>query len=205
MIFEQIQSEPMGNFSYVIGDEESREGAVVDPGFDLETIIKTVLRNRLRVKYVINTHEHVDHSAGNTELATKMGASVVAHEDVQIVKDIPVRDGSILKLGKTDIKIIHTSGHSPDSICILVDGKKLLTGDTLFVGECGRVDLPGGSAEDLYDSLFWKLMKLSDDIEVYPGHNYGASPSSTIGFEKQHNYVLKPRTKEEFVRFMARP
>jgi len=84
-------------------------------------------------------------------------------------------------------------------------GDKLMTGDTLFVGECGRTDLPGGSSEQLYDSLFNRLMKLPDEVEVYPGHDYGPKPNSTIGYEKTHNYVLKPRTVEEFVRFMKEP
>jgi len=86
-----------------------------------------------------------------------------------------------------------------------VDKKKLLTGDTLFVGECGRTDLPGGSAEDLYHSLFGKLMKLDDNIEVYPGHNYGPKPHSTIGVERRTNYVLQKRTVEEFIAFMNGP
>jgi glyoxylase-like metal-dependent hydrolase (beta-lactamase superfamily II) len=100
------------------------------------------------------------------------------------------------------IKVIYTPGHTPDSICLLVDNKKLLTGDTLFVGECGRTDLPGGNSESLYDSLFNKLLKLSDDVEVYPGHDYGLKPYSTIGEERRTNYVLQPRSLMEFVEFM---
>ena len=95
-------------------------------------------------------------------------------------------------------------GHSPDGICLLAD-KKLLTGDTLFIGECGRTDLSGGSSEEMYDSLFHKIAVLDDDIEVYPGHDYGERASSTIGSEKRTNYTLQPRSKEEFVRFMAEP
>ncbi len=194
----------MENFSYIIGDEETRQGAVVDPGFDTEKILEIAVQNRLKIKYLIDTHEHMDHTSGNRDLALKTGSKIVAHEYAQITKDISVKDGEELKLGETSIKVIHTPGHTPGSICLLVD-RKLLTGDTLFVGECGRVDLPGGSAEDLYSSLFNKILNLDDNIEVYPGHNYGAEPSSTIGSERKHNYVLKPRTKEEFVRFMALP
>ncbi len=192
----------MENFSYIIGDEETHQGAVVDPGFETEKILEIAVQNRLKIKYLIDTHEHMDHTSGNRDLALKTGAKIVAHEYAQITKDISVKDGEELKLGETSIKVIHTPGHTPGSICLLID-RKLLTGDTLFVGECGRVDLPGGSAEDLYSSLFNKILNLDDDIEVYPGHNYGAEPSSTIGSERKHNYVLKPRTKEEFVRFMA--
>jgi glyoxylase-like metal-dependent hydrolase (beta-lactamase superfamily II) len=203
-IFFQVPVGSMENFSYIIGDEETLQGAVVDPGFDTEKILEIAVQNRLKIKYLIDTHEHMDHTSGNRDLALKTGAKIVVHEYAQITKDISVKDGEELKLGETSIKVIHTPGHTPESICLLVD-RKLLTGDTLFVGECGRVDLPSGSAEDLYSSLFNKILNLDDDIEVYPGHNYGVEPSSTIGSERQHNYVLKPRTKEEFVRFMAWP
>jgi glyoxylase-like metal-dependent hydrolase (beta-lactamase superfamily II) len=110
----------------------------------------------------------------------------------------------VLQVGSLEVRFIHTPGHSPDSISVLV-GNKLVSGDTLFVGECGRTDLPGGSSEQLYDSLFNKLAKLPDEIEVYPGHDYGAEPHSTIAYEKAHNYVLKPRTVREFVQFMKEP
>lgn len=100
--------------------------------------------------------------------------------------------------------MISTPSHSPDSTCYLFEGN-LFTGDTLFVGECGRTDLPGGSAEDLYESLFNKILKLNDSIKVYPGHDYGPLPSSTIGYERKTNYTLKQRSKEEFVRFMMTP
>lgn len=204
MIFFQVPVGSMENFSYIIGDKETHQGAVVDPGFDTEKILEIAVQNRLKIKYLIDTHEHMDHTSGNRDLALKTGSKIVAHEYAQITKDISVKDGEELKLGETSIKVIHTPGHTPGSICLLVD-RKLLTGDTLFVGECGRVDLPGGNAEDLYSSLFNKILNLDDNIEVYPGHNYGAEPSSTIGSERKHNYVLKPRTKEEFVRFMALP
>jgi glyoxylase-like metal-dependent hydrolase (beta-lactamase superfamily II) len=102
------------------------------------------------------------------------------------------------------VKVIHTPGHTRDSVCFLVE-KKLFTGDTLFVGECGRTDMPGSDAGALFESLFTRLMKLPDDTEVYPGHDYGPRPTSTIGAEKKNNYTLQPRTKEEFIEFMAEP
>ncbi|MFC1752293.1 MBL fold metallo-hydrolase [Thermoproteota archaeon] len=194
----------MNNFSYIIGDDETHLGVIVDPGFDIEKIFNLALQMKLKIIYIINTHEHSDHISGNKDLVIKTGGKIVAHKDAKLYKDIMVEDEDIIKIGKTNIKIIHTPGHSPESICLLADNK-LITGDTLFVGECGRIDLPGGSAEDLYHSFFDKIMKMEDDIEVYPGHNYGKKPFSSIGFEKKNNYVLKKRTKDEFLRFMNNP
>jgi glyoxylase-like metal-dependent hydrolase (beta-lactamase superfamily II) len=159
---------------------------------------------KLTIKYLIDTHEHPDHISGNIDLSEKTGAKIVAHKDAKIKKDLVVKDEEIISIGETNIKVLHTPGHSPGSICLLVDNK-LITGDTLFVGECGRIDLPGGNAEDLYHSFFDKILNISDNVEVYPGHDYGLKPFSSIGFERKHNYVLRPRTKEEFVRFMKNP
>jgi glyoxylase-like metal-dependent hydrolase (beta-lactamase superfamily II) len=126
------------------------------------------------------------------------------HEKSSLRKDIIVKDGDVIEIGSLKANFIHTPGHCPDHISILVEDK-LLTGDTLFVGECGRTDLPGGNPSDMYESLFHKILRLEDSIEVYPGHDYGSKPYSTIGYERENNYTLKPRTREEFVRFMAEP
>jgi hydroxyacylglutathione hydrolase len=192
------------NFSYIIADESTKEAAVVDPSFNAEAIIRLVKEQALQVKYIINTHQHWDHIAGNDNLRSIFNAKIVAHKLAKCFKDIDVSDGEIIKIGNITVKVIHTPGHTPDSICLLVDGK-LLAGDTLFVGECGRTDLPGGSAEDMYHSLFGKLLKLDDNIEVYPGHDYGPKPHSTIGIERRTNYVLKKRTLAEFIEFMQIP
>jgi hydroxyacylglutathione hydrolase len=194
----------MQNFAYLIGDEKAGLAAVVDPAWDIERILNVAKSNKLRIIYAINTHQHSDHVSGNDELAKATGAKIVAHEASRNRKDISAKDGGTLHVGSLDLKLIHTPGHSPDHVCVLVNGK-LMTGDALFVGECGRTDLPGGSSEQMYDSLFNKLMKLPDDVEVYPGHDYGAKPYSTIAYEKSHNYVLKPRTVKEFVQFMKEP
>jgi hydroxyacylglutathione hydrolase len=195
---------PMQNFAYLIGDEKTRLAAVVDAAWDIERILDVAKRHNLRIVYAINTHNHPDHTSGDDELLEATGAKIVAHEASRKRKDIGVKDGEILHVGSLELKLIHTPGHSPDHVCVLVD-RKLMTGDALFVGECGRTDLLGGSSEQLYDSLFNKLMKLPDDVEVYPGHDYGPKPHSTIAYEKAHNYVLKPRTVREFVEFMKEP
>jgi glyoxylase-like metal-dependent hydrolase (beta-lactamase superfamily II) len=133
------------------------------------------------------------------------GAKLVAHKQARVPRNLVVDDGDVLDVGEISIKVLYTPGHTPDGICLLVDGEKLLTGDTLFVGECGRTDLPGGNAKLLYESLFGKLLALDDKIEVYPGHDYGASVSSTIGAQRRTNYVLKPRSLKEFLAFMSQP
>ncbi len=203
MFFKQIRHQG-DNFSYIIADEASKEAVVVDPSSNFEAMLPILRDQNLRVKYVINTHDHSDHVAGNEDIKLRFGAKVVAHELAKIVKDVNVVDGDVLSLGGIVIRVIHTPGHSPDGICLLVDGK-LLTGDTLFVGECGRTDLLGGNSKDIYHSLFHKLMKLDDDIEVYPGHDYGPAPHSTIGAERRTNYTLAKRTLKDFVQFMKLP
>ena len=204
MFFRQVKQYG-DNFSYIVGDETSKEAAVIDPSFNADAILAQVKDHGYRVKYVINTHHHSDHTAGNEEIMNASHAKLVAHRLSSVHKDVSVIDEDLIKIGKTTIKVIHTPGHTPDSICLLIDGKLLLTGDTLFVGECGRTDLPGGDPESMYDSLFHKLMKLDDNVEVYPGHDYGLKPHSTIGDEKKTNYVLETRTAEEFVEFMKQP
>ncbi len=201
MFFRQIQQHG-DNFSYIIADEESKEAAVVDSSFNASEIIKVLNANKLQLKYIINTHSHSDHTAGNSELCPIFKAKIVAYKQAKAVHDIEIGDGEKLVLGKITIQAIHTPGHTPDSICLLVDNKKLLTGDTLFVGECGRTDLPGGNPKDMYNSLFNKIMRLGNDMEVYPGHDYGVTPASTVGEQKKSNYTLQPRSLKEFVEFM---
>jgi glyoxylase-like metal-dependent hydrolase (beta-lactamase superfamily II) len=204
MILRQVPVGTFQNFAYIIGDENSGVAAVVDPAWDVNRLLKVCSQLGLKVSFVINTHSHHDHVEGNEELVRKTGARIVAHTSSPVRKDVSVGDGDVLDISSLKARIIHTPGHCPDHICVLIDGK-LLTGDTLFVGECGRTDLQGGNSRDMYDSLFNKIMKLDDVVEVYPGHDYGAKPSSTIGYERDHNYTLKKRSIEEFVQFMAEP
>lgn len=201
MFVKQIPVGSMANFTYVVADEKSKVAAAIDPSWDLEKVLDVLKSHDLKLKYIINTHTHFDHVLGNEQLAEITGAEIIMHKNSNLTKNRTVDDGDIIKVGNIDFKVIYTPGHSKDSICLLTDNK-LFTGDTLFVGNCGRVDLPGGSAAELYDSLFNKLVKLDENIEVYPGHDYGSKPVSTIGDEKRTNYVLKPRTKGEFLQFM---
>ncbi|NHV97836.1 MAG: MBL fold metallo-hydrolase [Thaumarchaeota archaeon] len=200
----QIPVGPMQNFTYLIWDDETKEAAIIDPSWDLDKVLKEAEARSLKIRYILNTHTHHDHCLGNEYVKKKTGAETIGGKGAKVKIDKVVGDGEHIPLGQSHIEVISTPGHSPDSVCYLFQGN-LFTGDTLFVGECGRTDLPGGSAEDLYESLFNKILRLDDSIKVYPGHDYGFSPHSTIGYERKNNYTLKQRTKEEFVRFMTTP
>jgi hydroxyacylglutathione hydrolase len=204
MFFRQLQQHG-DNFSYIIADDTTQEAAVVDSSYNAGEITKVLKAKNLKLKYIINTHNHSDHTAGNQELRSMFDAKIVAHKLSRATADITVNDGDIIKIGNIPIKVIHTPGHTPDSISLLVDSQKLLTGDTLFVGECGRTDLPGGNSKSMYGSLFHKLLKLRNDVEVYPGHDYGLKPYSTMGEERRSNYTLKHRSLSEFIEFMNQP
>lgn len=193
----------MLNFSYILWGEE-RVAFVVDASFGGDVIYRRLGELGLRLKYILSTHHHFDHNQDNEKLASLTGAEIVAHTLSPISKDFGVVDGDTLEAPGLRVKVLHTPGHTRDSVCYYSPGM-VFTGDTLFVGECGRVDLPDSSAEDMYHTLFDKLAKLPDETVVYPGHHYGDRPYSTIGHEKKHNYVLKPRTLQEFLEFMATP
>jgi len=189
------------NFSYLIADDGSGEAVVVDPSYNAGAIILILRDQKFRLKYIINTHGHADHTAGNEKLKKTFHSKIVMHKLSHTNLDISVVDGDVIRLGSVAVKVIHTPGHSPDSICLLTDGK-LLTGDTLFVGRCGRTDFHGGSPKEMYVSLLRKLAMLDGNIEVYPGHDYGESRSSTIAEEKLTNPSMQERTLEQFILFI---
>ena len=199
----QIPVGQMANFTYIIADERKGEAAIIDPSWDIDKILDVLKKNKWKAKYVINTHSHFDHILGNEQVAEITGANIIQHESSQVSKHISVSEGDIVNVGDIPIRILHTPGHSVDSMCLIVDGHLVFTGDTLFVGNCGRVDLPGSNAKEMYTSLLEKVAKLDESLIVYPGHDYGPSPTSKIGKEKMTNYVLRPRSMEEFLQFMA--
>ena len=198
----QIKVGSMQNFSYLVFDAVELEGAIVDPSFDSSMAVSEASRRGVKLKYIFLTHHHFDHVQDAEKLALRKGAKIVAHSSSPHRKDIAVDDGSHLSLGNSTIQVIHTPGHTVDSCCYLVDGK-LFTGDTLFVGECGRVDLEDSSPESMFESLIVKLRALDDRTVVYPGHDYGVTPFSTIGDEKKNNYTMEKRTKDEFLKFIT--
>jgi hydroxyacylglutathione hydrolase len=197
----QFEVGDMQNFTYLLEDEDTGEAIVIDPSWDLPDVIQTIERNNLKVKYIVNTHYHFDHTIGNDFMIKSTGAKIIQHKVSTIKHDMTVSDGDKIKFGNSEVTVFHTPGHSKDSVCLVGDGK-IFSGDTLFVGNCGRVDLPGGNARELYHSLFDVVSKMDESFLLYPGHNYGSSPTSTIGKEKKTNFVLQPRTEDEFVEFM---
>jgi glyoxylase-like metal-dependent hydrolase (beta-lactamase superfamily II) len=205
MLVEQKLVGPMAVFSYIVGCEKEREGLIIDPAGSEKKILSKAESMGLSIKYVVNTHGHADHTCGNRAILSKTGAELVVHQEDanEILKGlnkafsmvmgkrpspkahILVRDGDFLKIGQTGLKVIHTPGHTPGSICLYGDGN-LFTGDTLFVGAVGRTDLKGGSLDTLLASLR-KLISLPSETRVWPGHNYGDAPVSTLAREMETN------------------
>ena len=202
MLLEQYVLGPLQNFTYLVAEREGGTGVVIDPSFGIDPVLEAIDGRSVKVRYILNTHRHQDHIAGNGEVKARTGARVVAHRSAPIGQDVSVDDGTVVEAGSLRFTVLHTPGHTPDSVLYLFDGH-VATGDTLFVGECGRVDLPESDPAAMYDSLLHRVVRLDDALVVLPGHDYGVTPTSTIGREKKENYTLKPRTKAEFLRFLA--
>ena len=202
MIVHQIQVGNMQNFSYIVVDEDTNESIIIDPSWDLIELEIVIKENNLKIKYIVNTHHHFDHTIGNEAMAESTKAPIIQHENSELKHDITVKDGDVIEFGNSKLKVLHTPGHSKDSICLMGDGK-IFSGDTLFVGNCGRIDLPGGSAKELYHSLFDVLYSLDDNLVLYPGHNYGHKETSTMGQEKITNMVMQKRTEQQFLDMMG--
>jgi glyoxylase-like metal-dependent hydrolase (beta-lactamase superfamily II) len=206
MEVKQIYLAQMENFAYLIGNPSSRTCAIIDPAFDPQKILNTAASNGYTITHVINTHGHSDHTSGNAAIIEATGARLCIHRaDAGQVTRLLTRaisrilggkgsppaglileDNDIIRIGELDLKVLHTPGHTPGSVCIYAPGH-VFTGDTLFVGAVGRTDLPGGSMIQLIDSIHTKIYTLPPDTIVWPGHDYGETPSSTVANEKQTN------------------
>lgn len=216
LYLKQLEIGPMQNFVYLIGDRKTKEAAVIDAAWDIDAIIKAAASDDMKISKAFVTHFHPDHIGGSlyglqiqglSELLSKLDVKIYANkEEVPYMKRmigladsdiVTVESGNKTDIGDLSVQFIHTPGHTPGSQCFLVDNK-LVSGDTLFIGGCGRVDLPGSNPEDMYYSLTTKLKKLPDETILYPGHNYGGY-QSTMGAEKRRNPYLQFHRLEEFL------
>jgi hydroxyacylglutathione hydrolase len=212
----------MANFIYLIGDDATRECMVVDPAWDIKGIVDFIEQDDMKLAGALVTHYHPDHVGGNifghsiaglSELLAirpvKVHVNEAESEGVKFITGLSESDlhkhsaGSDIQIGGITVKCLHTPGHTPGSQCFLVESC-LVSGDTLFIGGCGRVDLPGSDPEQMYYSLTQVLAKLPDQTLLYPGHNYSEKPQSTIGEEKEQNYYLQVGSLEDWTRLIGR-
>jgi glyoxylase-like metal-dependent hydrolase (beta-lactamase superfamily II) len=208
---------PMQNFVYLVGDPVARECVVVDPAWQIDTIVDTAAQDDMRLVGALVTHTHQDHVGGHLfgfdipgveDLLGRVPMKVYVHEaEREFLKGfgsdvVKVGGGQTLLVGARTVTFLHTPGHTPGSQCFLVDGR-LISGDTLFIRSCGRTDLPGSDPQEMYHSLTRRLGALPDATVVYPGHDYGG-PTTTIGDEKRHNPMMRFPSMGDFLRAMGR-
>jgi len=222
LYLKQIELGPMQNFVYVIADPITHEAVVVDPAWDVDRVLQIIEAEDLHLKAALITHFHPDHLGGEFMGHRIPGTAELLNRNQKIKAYIHKSEADFasqiaglsasdlvrtdtdteLTLGAHTLRFVHTPGHTPGSQCFLIDGR-LISGDTLFVGGCGRVDLPGSDPAQMYDSLVNKLKRLPDDTVLYPGHNYGDRATSTIAEEKRRNVYMRFDRLEEFLGLMG--
>jgi hydroxyacylglutathione hydrolase len=209
VLIRQFEVGNFGVFCYLIGDEQSKEGLFIDPSDEHDVLLEEAESHQLTIKYIVNTHSHIDHAMGNKEMVRRTGAKIIIHEadargllnpprdllnmfgaEKSPPADILVKDGDTIRVGDVALQVIHTPGHSPGGMCLFADGM-VFTGDTLFVGSIGRTDFPGCSYKDLEQSIRTRLYTLPGETVVFPGHNYGSRPTSTIQQERRTNAFVR--------------
>jgi hydroxyacylglutathione hydrolase len=218
LYFKQIEIGPMQNYVYLIGSTETREAAVVDAAWNIDEIVRIAAQDEMEITHALVTHTHPDHVgggfagmeiAGVTELLEKCKAKVVVHKaEAEFIKGLSSSDmiktdnGDKVDVGGVEVQLMHTPGHTPGSQCFLVENR-VVSGDTLFIDACGRVDFPGGNPEQMYYSLTQKLMALPDDMILFPGHNYAPLKHATLGEQKKSNPYLKFSSLKQFLGAMG--
>ncbi len=214
----------MVNFAYLVGDLESRECVLVDPAWDVASLVEAARQDGMKIVGALASHYHPDHLGGEMmgyvvegarRLLEIVGVKIHVHErEVPWVRRVcglsgsdlqPHAGGDVIRVGKIPVEVLHTPGHTEGSSCFLVAGHRLVAGDTLFVGGCGRVDLPGSDPEEMYRTLTQRLSRLGDDVILCPGHDYGPRAASTLGDERRTNTYLKVPTLEQWLRMMGAP
>lgn len=194
----QIPIDGTDNFSYLVICTTTWKALGIDPGMNPESLLNVVSSQKVVLELLANTHGHQDHIAGNNRVLAETGARLAAHPADVPGADISLQDGMTLTLGNLTIPVMHTPGHTPGSVVFQPQGA-VITGDTLFVTRCGRADLPGSDPKALYASIR-KLADLPPETRVYPGHDYGPQPNSTIAFERANNPYMQCPDLESFLR-----
>ncbi len=194
----QIPAGEADNFSYLVYCKATRDGLAIDPSFAPEALLRAARENHVTITVLGNTHGHRDHTSGNSEILDATGAVLAGHPDDLPQADIPLEEGGKIHIGNGTVMVLHTPGHTPGSIVFKTDDA-IITGDTLFVSRCGRADLPGSNVEDLYQSL-QRLKQLDPETRVFPGHDYGPQPVSTIGWELENNAFIRCPDLDSFIK-----
>ncbi len=204
LIIKQYEIGPLANFLYILGDQSTKEAALVDPAWDVPFLCQEADKAGLKITSVFLTHGHPDHVNGLPEILRTHDIPVyISRHEAPFYKPkiknlIEIEDRSTLKVGTIEFQTIVTPGHTP-GCQLFLSGKQMITGDALFIDGCGRCDLPGGDPEQMYHSLYDIIMRLPDDITIYPGHNYGPTKTDTIGHQKKTNPYLQCSSMEEFL------
>jgi len=207
VIIKQVKVGAFQVFTYIVACPETRKAVVIDPAGEEQKLLSLIKEEAFLIERILNTHGHADHVLANEHLKNALAVPTCMHElEIQFFAqtevrdltakelglqppdpaDVPLREGDVFKVGTLEIKVIHTPGHTPGSVCYFVEGN-LFTGDTLFVGAAGRTDLTGGSLEMLLDSIENKILTLPLETVIWPGHDYGDTPTSTLGREMEQN------------------
>jgi len=226
LVFRQIPMGPMANFVYLIGSRRAKTCLLVDPAWEVEQLLQLLQEEELELAGVLATHYHPDHVGGSVfglsvrglpQLLERVQVPVHVNtheaEGIKVVTGLSESDlvrhesGDVIELGDVTVRLIHTPGHTPGSQCFLIergtDDAALVSGDTLFIGACGRVDLPGGNSQQLYESLTQKLAKLPPQTILYPGHDYSDRSDSTIAQELRTNRFLRVSSLDDWMRLMG--